>query len=67
MKHKFSIAFENSSHEGYSTEKIVQSFAAKTIPIYWEIHKLEEYLMRTLFVNCNAFNSFNEIVKKLKK
>lgn len=34
-KHRFSIAFENGSHPGYTTEKLVQSFAAKTIPIYW--------------------------------
>ena len=35
VKHKFSIAFENSSHRGYCTEKIVEAFAAGTIPIYW--------------------------------
>lgn len=34
-KHKFSICFENSSHPGYITEKLVQGFAAGTIPIYW--------------------------------
>lgn len=33
--HKFSICFENSSHPGYITEKLVQGFAAGTIPIYW--------------------------------
>ena len=35
LTHKFSIAFENSSYPGYCTEKLVQSFAARTIPIYW--------------------------------
>ena len=34
-KFKFSIAFENSSTPGYTTEKIVQALAADTIPIYW--------------------------------
>ena len=34
-KHKFSICFENSTHPGYITEKLVQGFAAGTIPIYW--------------------------------
>ena len=33
--HRFSICFENSSHLGYITEKLVQGFAAGTIPIYW--------------------------------
>lgn len=35
QKHKFSICFENSSHPGYITEKLVQGFAAGTVPIYW--------------------------------
>lgn len=34
-KHKFSICFENSAHPGYVTEKLVQGFAAGTVPIYW--------------------------------
>ena len=33
-RHKFAIAFENSSHPGYTTEKLVEAFAAKTVPIY---------------------------------
>ncbi|WP_241993666.1 glycosyltransferase family 10 [Helicobacter sp. MIT 05-5293] len=32
---KFNIAFENSSTNGYTTEKLIQAFAAQTIPIYW--------------------------------
>lgn len=34
-RYKFSIAFENSSADGYTTEKIIDSFVGKTIPIYW--------------------------------
>jgi len=30
-----SIAFENSSHPGYCTEKLFHALAAKTLPIYW--------------------------------
>lgn len=32
---KFNIAFENSSTNGYVTEKLIHAFAAKSIPIYW--------------------------------
>ena len=35
QRYKFSIAFENSATRGYVTEKIIQAFAAGTIPIYW--------------------------------
>lgn len=34
-KHKFSMCFENSSHPGYITEKLIQGFAAGTVPIYY--------------------------------
>lgn len=33
--YKFNIAFENASHPGYCTEKILHAFAAGCIPIYW--------------------------------
>ena len=32
---KFNIAFENSSANGYTTEKLIEAFAAGTIPLYW--------------------------------
>lgn len=34
-EYRFSIAVENSKQEGYWTEKILDCFATKTIPIYW--------------------------------
>lgn len=33
--YKFNIAFENSNAPGYITEKLVDCYMAKTIPIYW--------------------------------
>lgn len=32
---RFHIAFENSSTNGYTTEKLIQALAAQTVPIYW--------------------------------
>ncbi len=40
--YKFTIAFENSSYTGYTTEKIVEAMLANTVPIYWgnpEVHR----------------------------
>jgi hypothetical protein len=31
----FGVIIENTSHRGYFTEKILDSFALKTIPLYW--------------------------------
>ena len=33
--YKFTIAYENASHPGYTTEKIYDAMAARSIPIYW--------------------------------
>ena len=33
--YKFTIAFENESHPGYTTEKIAEPMLADSIPIYW--------------------------------
>lgn len=33
--YKFSLAMENSKFSGYTTEKIIDAWAAGTIPIYW--------------------------------
>lgn len=64
-KHKFSIAFENSSHSGYITEKIIQAFAAKTIPIYFGDPRVREYFDSSAFINCHDFNTLNEVVDKV--
>lgn len=33
--YKFNLAFENSAVEGYTTEKIMEAYAAETVPIYF--------------------------------
>jgi hypothetical protein len=33
--YNFVIAFENTDHPGYITEKIVDAFKAGTVPLYW--------------------------------
>ena len=34
-RHRFTIAFENDSQPGYTTEKLIEAMLAETIPIYW--------------------------------
>lgn len=33
--YRFTIAFENSEHIGYTTEKLIDAWLADTVPIYW--------------------------------
>ena len=39
----FTIAIENTSHDHYFTEKLINPFIYNTIPIYWGCKKVDEY------------------------
>lgn len=65
-KHKFSIAFENSSHPGYTTEKLIQSFAAGTVPIYWGDPRIKEVFNPDAFICVHDFSSFDQVIEKIK-
>lgn len=65
-RHKFVIAFENSSSPGYSTEKIVQAFAAKTVPIYWGDPEIDKCFNEKAFINCHKFPTFEDVVEYVK-
>lgn len=66
-KHKFSIAFENSSRSGYTTEKIVSSLVAKTIPIYWGNPNIGKEFNTKRFINCHDYKSFDDVLEKVKE
>ena len=42
--YKFSISMENTEGDGYLSEKIVDSFLAGTIPIYYGDYMVDEYI-----------------------
>lgn len=66
-KHKFSICCENSSHSGYTTEKLVESFAAQTVPIYWGDPDIVKVFNPKAFINVNDYNSLDEVLEKIKQ
>ena len=65
-KYKFNIACENVSHPGYCTEKIVQAFASGTVPIYWGDPDVTKYFNPKAFINCNEYDSINDVLKVVK-
>ena len=66
-EYKFSLAFENSSFPGYVTEKIMDAWAAGTVPIYWGDPHIEKMLNPKAFINCNDFQSMEEMVEKVRE
>lgn len=61
-KYKFTIAFENSSTPGYTTEKLMQAFAAKTVPIYFGNPHIDQEFNTEAFVNVHQYSSWEDVV-----
>ena len=53
-KHKFVIAFENTSTPGYTTEKIVHAFSAGAVPVYWGNPEITQEFNSESFIDCYA-------------
>ena len=67
-KYKFTIAFENSSSNGYTTEKLFQPFQAFSIPIYWGNTLVTRDFNPKAFINCNDYdNDFDAIINRIKE
>ncbi len=52
-EYKFTIAFENSRHPGYVSEKIVEPMAAGSLPIYWGDRLVGDDFNPRSFVDAN--------------
>lgn len=61
----FAICVENSSNYSYHTEKIIDAFLSKTIPIYWGAKNLYEFYNPDGFIVCDNENEIIEAVNKL--
>lgn len=70
-QYKFNIAFENSQSSGYCTEKLIEAFAAKTIPIYWGDPSLLDSNLSLInpksYINLSSFSSLNEALDYIKE
>ena len=62
-QHRFSICFENSSYPGYTTEKILESFAAGTVPIYRGDPEICRVFNPRSFINANDYEDVRELAK----
>lgn len=55
--YKFSIAIENAYHLGYTSEKIITSFLAGAIPLYWGNPEIEKDFNPERFINLHNFRT----------
>ncbi len=63
---KFTIAFENSSSPGYTTEKLLHAFIAGTVPIYWGNPEVIMDFNPEAMINCHDYDTFEEVVERVR-
>ncbi|MBI4757369.1 MAG: glycosyltransferase [Betaproteobacteria bacterium] len=61
-RHKFVIAFENESHPGYTTEKIVEPMQVGSLPIYWGNPMIHRDFNPASFLNHHDFGSDDDLI-----
>jgi hypothetical protein len=63
--YKFTIAFENSSASGYTTEKLIEPLAAQSIPIYWGNPNVHLDFNKKSFVCVNDFENIDQAINEI--
>ena len=66
-KYLFNIAFENSSHPGYTTEKIAEPWLEGCIPIYWGDPEITRDINPDCFINMHDYASFDAAIAHIKE
>lgn len=61
--YKFSIAAENAAFPGYTSEKIMTSMMANTIPLYFGNPHISDVFNEESFINVNSFSSMESFVR----
>jgi len=63
--YKFNIAIENSSGQGYTTEKIIESYAANTLPIYYGNPLVHNDFNMESMIYIKSYNDIDMAVEKI--
>ena len=66
-EYKFSIAMENSRGDGYISEKIVDSFRAGTIPIYYGDYLVDEFINPKTYILIRGDKDIDAKIEYIKK
>lgn len=63
---RFAIVCENSSAPGYITEKILQCYHARVVPIYWG-NSPERYFNSNSFINLREIETEDELLSRVSE
>ena len=67
MDYKFCIAVEHENFPNYVTEKILDAYKSRCIPIYWGCNEVVKDFNPSTFINANDFKNIDELVEHVKK
>jgi hypothetical protein len=65
--YKFVIAFENSNHKGYTTEKLLEPLIVGSIPLYWGNRMISDDFNTDCCIIIKNKRDFNRVYKLMKK
>ena len=65
--YRFVISFENASHPGYTTEKIIEPLMADCIPVYWGDPMLNMEFNSDCFIQLNDDKSDEVLIEEIKQ
>lgn len=60
---RFNLCFENTSSAGYTTEKLIDAYLARTIPIYWGNPRVGEEFNRKSMIYAGDFPSIDALAQ----
>lgn len=64
---KFVVTMENSEHDTYITEKIINGFHGRTLPVYWGSPRVHDYFNKSRFLCIsNTDESMRDVIHIMK-
>ncbi len=63
--YRFVISFENSSHPGYTTEKVMEPIVTDSIPIYWGNPLVNLDFNEERILNYHSFDNEQQLIDKI--
>jgi hypothetical protein len=62
---KFGLIYENSSVDGYITEKIFDCLRSNCVPVYLGASNIKDYIPSNVYIDCSNFKNSLELFKHL--
>ncbi len=63
--YKFVLSFENTSHAGYTTEKLIEPMFANSVAVYWGNSQVGNDFNAKSFVNVHDYETFDAAIEDI--